>query len=256
MDLAFEARRFEEVWISSSLGELHEDGWFTDILYRAKSGKEATVYCCRAHPDTGHELIAAKVYRPRRHRAMRNYAIYREGRHITSDRRKLRALKKKTRTGKRVEDSAWIRHEFESIARVYDMGADVPEPLAMSGTALLMEYVGDENGPAPLLHETALEADRIHDIFQRLMHNVEIFLACHMIHADLSAYNVLAWEGEFRIIDFPQAVDPVLNPSAFSILIRDVERICQHFAAYGVEVSHLDLATDLWERFQRRALSV
>ena len=53
-------------------GGFYEDKWFTDVLYRVKAGKEATVYCCQAGPAVGHELIAAKVYRPRMFRAMRN----------------------------------------------------------------------------------------------------------------------------------------------------------------------------------------
>ena len=256
MNFNLEASEFQRAWLQRALGAFHEDGWFTDILYRAKGGKEANVYCCRASPETGYEFVAAKVYRHRRLRSMKNYAVYREGRHITSDRRELRALKKKTRIGKAVEDGAWIRHEYDTMTRLYDMGASVPEPLARGSTALLMGYIGDEHGAAPLLHEIALKEDQAQDFFDRLMYNVEIFLACDLVHGDLSAYNVLYWDDDFRIIDFPQAVDPVLNPNAFSMLARDVERLCQYFSRYGVEANYVDLAADLWERFSRRELAV
>jgi RIO kinase 1 len=256
MEIGFEVSDFEQDLLLRALGEFYDDGWFTEVLYRVKGGKEANVYCCRGNPATGHELIAAKVYRPRRLRSMRNYGLYRQGRQITSDKRLLRALKKKTRTGKGAEDWAWIHHEYDAIATVYDLGADVPEPIASGDTALLTAYVGDENRAAPLLHETTLAADAAKDLFVRLMRNVELFLACNLIHGDLSSFNVLYWAGEGKIIDFPQAVDPFDNPSAFSLLARDVERLCQHFAPYGVLANYADLTTDLWERFHRRELVV
>ena len=44
-----------------------------------KSGKEATVFLCRAHPRTGHSQLALKVYRPRTHRSFKHDATYRQG---------------------------------------------------------------------------------------------------------------------------------------------------------------------------------
>ena len=41
----FTARYREYVWIKEALGEFWADELFTDILYRVKPGKEATVYC-------------------------------------------------------------------------------------------------------------------------------------------------------------------------------------------------------------------
>jgi RIO kinase 1 len=61
-----------------------------------KGGKEATVYCCQADPATGYDLLAAKIYRHRQSRSMKNYASYHEGRHITADKRSLRAIKNKS----------------------------------------------------------------------------------------------------------------------------------------------------------------
>lgn len=256
MNFNFEASRFERTWARQALSEFYEDGWLTDVLYRAKGGKEANVYCCRVDTECGPELVAAKVYRHRRQRSMKNYSQYREGRHITSDRRQQRALRKKTRKGKEVADTAWIRQEYDIIDQLYSAGAAVPAPLILGDTALLMEFVGDEHRAAPLLHETALPPAGVEELFDKLMRNVELFLACGIIHGDLSAYNVLYWKEDVTVIDFPQAVDPVLNPSAFSLLARDVERICQYFASYGLERSHMDITTDLWERFLSRRLMV
>src|SRR5262245_49212255 len=65
--------------------------WISEVLHTVKSGKEATVYCCRAHPDTEMDLFAAKVYRSRDDRSFKNDAVYQEGRMIL-DRRLRRAV--------------------------------------------------------------------------------------------------------------------------------------------------------------------
>ena len=32
------------------------DGWIDEVLFPVKSGKEATVYCCRACPERGEPI--------------------------------------------------------------------------------------------------------------------------------------------------------------------------------------------------------
>ena len=86
----FEATKFEESWSRKALETFYEEGWIDEVLYLVKCGKEATVYCCKADPATGYDLVAAKIYRHRGLRSVKNYQSYREGRHITTDKRKLR----------------------------------------------------------------------------------------------------------------------------------------------------------------------
>ena len=78
----------ERRWILDALGDFYDGEWITDVLYRVKGGKEATVYCCQAHPLTGRKLLAAKIYRPRQFRKMKNDAIYKEGRALFDERRR------------------------------------------------------------------------------------------------------------------------------------------------------------------------
>ena len=48
------------------------------------------------------------------------------------------------------------------------------------------------------------------------------------------------------MIDFAQAVDPYHNSDVFSLLFRDVERICQYFSHYDVEEDAHELARKIW----------
>ncbi|NIT56687.1 MAG: serine protein kinase RIO, partial [Aliifodinibius sp.] len=74
-----------------------------------------------------------------------------------------------------------------------------------------------------------LERDEAQLLFDRVIHNVELMLKHNRVHADLSAYNILYWEGEIILIDFPQAISPVNNQSAYLIFKRDMLRICEYF---------------------------
>ena len=69
------------------------------------------------------------------------------------------------------------------------------------------------------------------------------------VHGDLSAYNILYWQGEIMLIDFPQVIDTHSNQSAQAVLNRDVMRVCQYFRRYGLQVDHNQLAEELWERY-------
>ena len=237
----------------SVLEPFYERELISDVVHVVKSGKEATVYCCRAHPSTGRELLAAKVYRPRHMRSFRNDAVYQQGR-VILDARLRRAVKKKSQLGLAVQFGSWVGHEFETLRMLWEAGADVPEPLAESGPALLMEYVGDSDAPASMLRNVSLSPEEVRSLFDVLMRNVELWLACDIVHADLSAYNVLYWKGAVKVIDFPQAVDPRLNMSAFSLLSRDIDNLCRYFAQYGMEVRPSRLAGELWTRFLRAEL--
>jgi RIO kinase 1 len=77
------------------------------------------------------------------------------------------------------------------------------------------------------------------------MKAIELMLYRNVVHGDLSPYNVLVWEGTATIIDLPQAVDPRKNRHAERLLERDVTRVCEYFARYGVRSSPQRLASDL-----------
>ena len=255
----------------AALGPFFSDGWIDDVRLLVKSGKEATVYCCSAQPSTGYELLAAKVYRPvgikhnrnpqaayeeaelrrsfERKVKVRTFtwdARYREGRQI-EDARLRRAFERHTRTGRDVQNTTWARSEFEVLSRLHAAGADVPRPLAHAGNALIMEYLGDAESPAPQLQATELPRDRAEALFWRVIENLNLWLECGYVHADLSGYNLLYWQERIIAIDFPQAVDAHINPHAFDFLRRDVSNVCKSFARYGISVDPETLAWDLWD---------
>jgi RIO kinase 1 len=224
------------------------DGTITEVLGQFKSGKEGTVYLCRANPSTGEELLAAKVYRAREHRAFRNDAIYSEGRSFGKRRENL-AVKNKSRLGREIQQGAWLGHEWVTLQALSAAGADVPRPIARSDSAILMQLVGDETGAAPKLSGVHLETHQARRLFSRLMENIELFLRCNFIHGDLSPYNILYWNEKLTIIDFPQSVDPRSNSNAFDLLHRDIDHVCVHFMRYGMRLDPYRMTQHLWSKF-------
>jgi RIO kinase 1 len=251
----YKAARFESWWLLDSLGGFYEHQWISDVLRRVKGGKEASVYQCRAGTAilVG-GLAAAKVYRPRMLRNLKNDAAYREGRtdlddegrHIIRD-GDLHAMRKRTAYGEELRHTSWIAHEFTSLQALHDAGADVPEAYAMQKNAILMGYVGDGVGCAPTLSEVSLDRAEASALFERVLRNLDILLANRRVHGDLSAYNILYWEGDITLIDFPQVVDVDGNRNAFKIFERDVARVCEYFSRQGVRADARKLARDLWQ---------
>lgn len=241
-------------WILSSLTPLYEQKLIVDILHVVKSGKEATVFCCAAHPDTGLDYLAVKVYRPRMFRSLKNDADYRhnrtqrdeQGRVVHGDNR-LRGVARKTARGHAARVMSWIEYEFTTQHMLYQAGVHVPMPVAHVGNAVLMHYVGTEGHAAPLLRDVRLEPDEVAPLFDRLMADIELSLATRRVHGDLSEYNILYWENTVTIIDFAQAVDPCYD-EVFPLFARDVQRVCQYFEQYGLHHDAQMLAAEMWTR--------
>lgn len=246
----------------------YEAGFITGIVKVVRSGKEATVYCCRAHPSTGVEYLAAKLYWPRELRSFQNDALYQQGRAVQVteshdamkvgkggiNRRLQRAVRKKSRIGREVQFAAWIAQEYHTLGRLYAAGADVPRPLDWSDSAILMEFIGDGAIPAPQLADVTLPAGEAPRLFARVLRNIELCLACDVVHGDLSAFNILYLDGRLTLIDFPQSVEPRWSPNARMLLERDLTNICDYFAGYGVRADPSRLERRLWERYRRAEL--
>ncbi len=252
----YKAARFESWWLLESLGAFYEHKWITDVLLRVKGGKEASVYLCRSGPAIDSPLAAAKVYRPRSLRNLKNDGQYREGRTdldadgnaIVKD-GDLHAMAKRTNYGEELRHQSWIAYEFTTLETLHAAGADVPKPYAMEKNAILMEYVGVMGAAAPPLTAVTLEREEVHRLFERVIHNIDLLLRHKRVHGDLSAYNILYWNGDITLIDFPQVVNPEANPTAWNIFLRDVTRICQYFASQGLKRNARKLAADMWTSY-------
>ncbi len=254
----YQPARFEAGWLLESLRLFYDQGLIVDVLAQVKGGKEASVYLCKANPATGLDLVAAKVYRPRQFRNLRNDAMYREGREMLSseggvvkrrENREARAMRKKTSFGQELTHSSWLLYEYGTLQRLHGLGASIPKPIANGENAILMEYIGDERMAAPALQGVTLEIAEAHTLFSEVLRNIELMLKHELIHGDLSAFNILYWQGKVTLIDFPQITAALSNRNAYQIFHRDVVRVCEYFQGQGLPCDGPELAEKLWWQY-------
>ena len=250
----FKGKQFEENWLLESLGGFYSNHLIADILSQVKGGKEANVYCCSAHAQLGIELVAAKVYRPRMFRNLKNDAAYRAGGNLIGDdgksmfkSREQRAVAKRSKVGLQMLHGSWLQNEYGALNQLHAAGAHVPRTYGVHENAILMTYLGEREMAAVPLAQVHLERDEALPLFHSIVEDIRVMLANDLVHGDLSAYNILYWQGEYLIIDFPQAVNRWKNPNAREFFDRDVLRVCEYFATCGVHGDPMRLANSLWE---------
>ena len=269
LNISYNPSVHEAGWLFQSLRAFYEQELISDVEALVKGGKEANVYRCKAHPATGQEWLAAKVYRPRFFRNLRNDHKYRSGRLTLDtngrpidpkDQRLARALNKKSNLGQQLMHTSWLMHEYTTMDLLYEAGGAVPKPYMAADNAILMAYIGDAYGAAPALNEINLDPDEVWPLFREAMENIRLMLSYGRVHADLSAYNILYWQGEITVIDFPQVVNSRVgkdthvignrvNPDAAEILARDIGRVCEYFAGQGAHCDARALFEEMWAEF-------
>jgi RIO kinase 1 len=213
-----------------------------------KSGKEAEVFLVERSTDEGRScLLAHKRYRPRHPRKgelrelgfskgtmYRSDKIYRQGWFLpTRDRR---AVETGTRHGQEIRAALWPINELAMLRRAWDAGASVPYPIDIVDDGVLMEYIGERSEAAPRLVNARLDRSSLDDAWRQLVESVSLMARAHLVHADLSVYNLLWWQDRVIVIDFPQAVDATTNPAAPDLLHRDITNAGTWFARRGVAV--------------------
>jgi RIO kinase 1 len=140
-------------------------------------------------------------------------------------------------------------YEATALARLREAGGAVPTPYGSAENAILMDYIGDRETPAPTLSQVRLDPSEAPRLFAEAVRNIGLMLRLGIVHGDLSAYNLLYWRGGLTVIDFPQMTALEVNPSAAFILRRDVTRVCEYFANQGVSCDPDALFGQLWAEY-------
>ncbi|WP_092979608.1 RIO1 family regulatory kinase/ATPase domain-containing protein [Actinopolyspora lacussalsi] len=237
-------------WDTGERGPLPHPSWLVTELAAVdqelgvlKTGKEADVELIRRSvPGTAREcLLAAKRYRAPDHRRFHRDAEYLEGRRMRKSREN-RAMSVSSSFGRGLLAEQWAVAEFRVLGELRSAGIPVPYPVQRVGTEVLLEFVGDADGsPAPRLAELRPTPDVLEDLWIQTLSALFGLAEQGLTHGDLSCYNVLVHNGEIVLIDLPQAVDVVANPSGTRYLERDVRNITDWFRSRGLPEDRIDL---------------
>jgi RIO kinase 1 len=243
---SFRIERSSPLKIPKGLQPLIDDGMINSVVRRLKSGKEASVFIVAC----GEQIRCAKVYKEAEQRGFHKLAQYQEGRKTRSS-RDARAMGKRGRHGRRVQEEEWKNAEVDALFRLAGAGVRVPAPYLVHEGVLLMELVVDSDGnPAPRLNDIEVSLDQAREWHAFMMVQIVRMLCAGLIHGDLSEFNVLIDVNGPVIIDLPQAVNAASNNNAFAMLERDVNNMRATFGRALPELLETDYAREIWKLYE------
>jgi RIO kinase 1 len=186
------------------------------------TGKEANVFYAE-----GYNEIAIKIYR------IETSEFRRMDEYLFGDKRfDMRKI------SKREIIFVWTEKEFRNLLRAYEAGVSVPKPITYFRNILVMEFIGKNEVPAPILAELGLEVIEIvnpKELFDEVLENIRIlYQKAELVHADLSEYNIMLLNERPYLIDMGQSV-LLDHPNAMSYLERDIKNITRYFMKLGVK---------------------
>lgn len=126
----------------------------------------------------------------------------------------------------------WAQKEFRNLKAAFDAGVSVPEPLDVRRNVLVMEFIGANGVPAPILNEVG---GTKRDYVQTVHEMRKLQGQAGLVHADLSEYNIFKHGDKLVFFDFGSAVD-IRHPMAPAFLRRDIENINRFYRKQGVDV--------------------
>jgi RIO kinase 1 len=199
---------------------LMTDGFIDRVHYPISTGKEGNVFYVT---DEDGDPMALKIFRTS------TSTFKRVAKYVEGDPRF-----KGARGNRWKMIYAWVNKEYKNLLRYSDAGIPVPEPIAFAKNCLLMEYVGDETGPAPQLRDCVLDDPT--DVYDEVVSFIiDGWKDAHLVHGDLSEYNILMQDGQPVMIDVGQAVT-IDHFNAKEFLERDIRNVNRFFRQRGADV--------------------
>jgi len=129
---------------------------------------------------------------------------------------------------------AWIQREYRNLMNAREAQVNVPLPITFSNNVLVLESIGKNNLIAPMLKDSVPKNKK--QFFDKIIDNISKLYKARLVHADLSAFNILNFDEIPVFIDMSQAT-LLRHPRAEEFLARDVKNICAFFNKIGLKVN-------------------
>ena len=223
------------------LNELSRMDFLDELISGIKTGKEASVFLGKNSSG----FVAVKMYTDLRVRSFKHDEAYRNGRFI-GDTRIQKAIEQGSQRGLDAHQMLWVQEEFRQMQHLHEHGVRVPKAIAVNGLALVMEFIGDENGnPASRISDLKMEKAEAEEAFRQSVQNLKRIVESGRVHGDYSAFNILWHNEETVVIDFPQVMEFKNNPNAPVFLERDVRSLCRSFMKQGVIANEVKILREV-----------
>lgn len=119
----------------------------------------------------------------------------------------------------------WAEKEMHNLMRLKKAGIPCPDVVVLKKHILVMSFIGKDHRAAKKLKDAPLSLvdmilayEQVIDVMKKLYTNA------NLVHADLSEYNILWYDGLCWFIDVGQSVEPS-HPNAHIFLYRDCTNI-------------------------------
>ncbi|HEY6238652.1 MAG TPA: serine protein kinase RIO [Thermoplasmata archaeon] len=203
-----------------AVSRLISQGQFESLDYPISTGKEGGVF--RATTPDGYRAV--KVYRI-------GNAIFRRIPPYA-----LEELRREASQGNfRRLVFAWTRREHTILRALHTARVRAPETYGYFRNILVMEFVGVEGVPCPRIRDAVLpDVGAFYEVLVEQIRRMTV--DAHLVHGDLSPYNVLLLEDRPVLIDVAQSI-PTSHPQAKELLLRDVTNFARYFRHLGLKVS-------------------
>ena len=219
------------------LFKLLSRGTIREINGVISTGKEANVY--HAITSDGSQR-AVKIYKT-------SILIFKDReRYVTGEFRFRRGFCK---GNPRKMVATWAEKEMRNLTRLSNAQVSCPYPYLLKGHVLIMEFIGHNDIPAPLLKNVSLSETKYRELYLECIHMMRVmYHKAKLIHADLSEFNILYHNGGLVFIDVSQSVEHD-HQNALVFLRKDCQNINEFFRKKGVAAMNLkelfDFVTDI-----------
>ena len=200
------------------LSKMMKRGVFKDFHGCISTGKEANVY--HAITSKGEDL-AVKVYKTSI-LVFKDRSAYVEGEYrfrngyCKSNPRKMVAL--------------WAEKELRNLKRLEEAGIPCPKIVEGRQNVVVMSFISSKDSKAaPRLKNVDEDCDWSDLYLQTVTIMRRMFHQCHLVHGDLSEYNLLLKEQCVFVIDVGQSVEQD-HPHALDFLKRDCVNVNDFFS--------------------------
>jgi RIO kinase 1 len=209
-------------------------GLVSEIHGCLSTGKEANVYHAMSISQEDDEA-------PPLHRAIK---VYKTSILVFKDRDKyvtgeFRFRQGYNKSNNRAMVKMWAEKEMRNLRRIHAAGIPCPEPIYLRLHVLVMGFIGSSKGlGAPRLKDVEFSIPepetRWRELYMELLGHMRVmYQTCHLVHADLSEYNILYHKERLYIIDVSQSVEHD-HPRSLEFLRMDIKNVSDFFRRKNV----------------------
>jgi RIO kinase 1 len=148
-------------------------------------------------------------------------------------------------------ESMWAEKEYRNLARLEKVGIPAPRPVGFEENIVVMTLVGGNGVAAPQLNE--LQSGDYTALSRMVLAAMKTLVArAHLVHGDLSPYNIVVWDRKPFVIDVSQAV-LISHPDAARLLENDFRNVAAFFELKDVDVDeYYRVRAELTEEVRQR----